>query len=104
MISNGGERLLSPESIGLKKLDAKSIAGGETVAESAKIFENILKGKGTESQNSVVIANSAAALVTAKEGLGFPEAVSMATESLLSGKALNVFNGLVNPKTSISFA
>jgi anthranilate phosphoribosyltransferase len=103
MISNSGERLFSPENLGLPKLDAKSIAGG-TVEESAKIFENILKGKGTKSQNSVVIANSAAALVTARLELGFPEAVSIAEESLLSGKALNVFNGLVNPKTTISFA
>ncbi len=104
MISNSGERLFSPENLGLEKLDAKSIAGGETVEESAKIFENILKGKGTKSQNSVVMANSAAALVTARQGLDFPEAVSIAEESLLSGKALNVFNGLVNPKTTISFA
>lgn len=104
MISNEGERLLSPENIGMKKLDALSIAGGETIEESALIFENILRGKGTKSQNSVVIANSAAALVTSRPNLDFPEAVSIAEESLLSGRALNVFNGLVNPKTNISFA
>jgi anthranilate phosphoribosyltransferase len=104
MISNSGERLISPENMGLKMLDAQSIVGGETVEESAKIFENILRGEGTSSQNSVVIANSAAALVTARPELGFPEAVSIAEESLISGKALNVFNGLVNPKTTISFA
>jgi anthranilate phosphoribosyltransferase len=104
MISNSGEKLISPENMGLQKLYAQSSVGGETVEESAKIFENILKGEGTNSQNSVVIANSAAALVTARPGLDFPEAVSIAQESLLSGKALNVFNGLVNPKTTISFA
>jgi anthranilate phosphoribosyltransferase len=104
MISNEGERLLSPENIGMKKLDALSIAGGETIEESALIFENILRGKGTKSQNSVVIANSAAALVTSRPNLDFPEAVSISEESLLSGRALNVFNGLVNPKTNISFA
>jgi anthranilate phosphoribosyltransferase len=104
MISNSGEKLISPENMGLQKLDARNIVGGETVEESAKIFENILRGEGTISQNSVVIANSAAALVTARPSLDFPEAVSIAQESLLSGKALNVFNGLVNPKTTISFA
>ncbi len=104
MISNSGEKLISPENMGLQKLDARNIVGGETVQESAKIFENILRGQGTISQNSVVIANSAAALVTARPSLDFPEAVSIAQESLLSGKALNVFNGLVNPKTTISFA
>jgi anthranilate phosphoribosyltransferase len=104
MISNSGEKLISPENMGFQKLDAQSIVGGDTVEESAKIFEKILRGEGTNSQNSVVIANSAAALVTARPGLDFPEAVSIAQESLLSGKALNVFNSLVNPKTTISFA
>jgi anthranilate phosphoribosyltransferase len=104
MISNSGEKLISPENMGFQKLDAQSIVGGDTVEESAKIFEKILRREGTNSQNSVVIANSAAALVTARPGLDFPEAVSIAQESLLSGKALNVFNSLVNPKTTISFA
>lgn len=104
MISNSGEKLISPENMGFQKLDAQSIVGGDTVEESAKIFEKILRREGTNSQNSVVIANSAAALVTARPDLDFPEAVSIAQESLLSGKALNVFNSLVNPKTTISFA
>lgn len=104
MISNGGEKLYTPQNLGLDKLSPESIQGGETVEESAKIFENILRGKGTKAQNQVVLANSAAALVTANPELSFPEAVAQAEEALLSGKALKVFNGLVNPKTTISFA
>ncbi len=104
IISNVGEKVLHPENLGLPQLSPESILGGETVEESARIFESILKGKGTLSQNSVVLANAAAALVTAKEGLSFPEAVAIAEEVLLSGKALKAFNGLVNPKTSVSLA
>lgn len=104
MISNSGEKLIKPEQIGLSKLNAEEIKGGETVKESAKIFENILRGKGTKAQNEVVLANSAAALVTANPDLSFPDAVEQAREVLLSGKAFDVFNGLVNPKTSVSFA
>lgn len=104
MISNSGEKLFTPEQIGLSKLKAEEIKGGETVEESAKIFENILRGKGTKAQNEVVLANSAAALVTANPDLSFPDAVEKAREVLLSGKAFDVFNGLVNPKTSVSFA
>lgn len=104
MISNSGEKLFKPEQIGLSKLKAEEIKGGETVEESAKIFENILRGKGTKPQNEVVLANSAAALVTADPSLSFPDAVDKAREVLLSGKAFDVFNGLVNPKTSVSFA
>ncbi|WP_296704544.1 anthranilate phosphoribosyltransferase [Algoriphagus sp.] len=102
IISNDGERVLNPENIGLTTLNADSILGGNTIQESAKIFESILKGKGTKSQNAVVLANSAAALVTANEGLSFTDAVANAEEVLLSGKALEVFEGLVNPKTSVS--
>jgi len=104
MISNNGEKVYSPENIGLPKLTAASIQGGDTIQKSAKIFENILKGKGTKSQNAVVIANSAAALVTAREGLSFVDAVAVAEEALLSQKALQAFNGLVNPKTTVSLA
>ncbi len=102
MISNSGEKVFSPENIGLSRLTANAIKGGETIQESAKIFENILNGKGSKAQNEVVIANSAAALVTASEGLSFHEAVALAEETLLSKKALKVFNGLVNPKKTVS--
>ncbi len=104
MISNQGEKLLQPENLGLQKISADSIAGGSTVQESAKIFESVLRGKGSESQNAVVTANAAAALVTAKEDLSFVDAVALAEEVLLSGRALRVFDGLVNPKTSVSLA
>ncbi|MHA7129961.1 anthranilate phosphoribosyltransferase [Algoriphagus namhaensis] len=104
MISNSGERVYHPEQIGLNKLDPQSIMGGQTVAESAKIFQDILSGLGSKSQNQVVIANSAAALFTADATLTFPEAVAKAQESLLSGKAKEVFKKLVNPKTKVSLA
>ncbi|MCL6259138.1 anthranilate phosphoribosyltransferase [Aquiflexum sp. TKW24L] len=104
IISNSGEKLLSPESIGLPKITPDSILGGETVAESARIFDNILKGKGTIPQNSVVLANAAAALLTADPELGFAYALEKAKDSLYGGNALKVFNALVNPKTTVSFS
>ncbi|MDX5478260.1 MAG: anthranilate phosphoribosyltransferase, partial [Cyclobacteriaceae bacterium] len=75
-----------------------------TVEESAKIFDNILSGKGTPEQDAVVIANAGAALKTADPKLEFPEALAKAEESLKGGKAKEVFQKLVNPKTSISFS
>ncbi len=104
MISNDGEKVYSPDQIGLDTISAESIRGGETVEDSAKIFQSILDGKGSKEQNQVVIANSAAALFTANPTLGFDGAVDKATETLLSGKAKEVFSKLVNPKTSISLA
>lgn len=104
MISNGGERVLSPKDLGLSSLPAEAISGGTTIAESAKIFENVLKGTSTPGQRAVVLANSAAALVTADQSLSFPDAVQRAAEALDSGKALSVFKALVSPKKSVSLA
>lgn len=104
MVSNQGEKVFSPDNIGFSVLPAASISGGGTVKESAKIFEDILRGKGTEPQYSVVVANSAAALQTADQKLSFMEAIDKAEEALKSGKALKVFKALVKPKTSISLA
>ncbi|GAB3646247.1 anthranilate phosphoribosyltransferase [Echinicola sediminis] len=104
MISNRGERVISPASIGLPKVHAESIAGGKTIEESAKIFNTILQGKGTVEQNAVVIANSAAALYTADQKLTFEEAIEKAEASLKGGQAMKVFKALVNPKKSISVA
>ena len=102
MITNGGEKLYHPQALGLEQLSPESILGGSTIAESARIFEQVLRGAGTTAQNQVVIANAAAALVTAREGLGFAEAIDLAKETLLSGKALRVFTGLIQPQTFVS--
>ncbi len=104
MVSNVGEKVISPKDIGLSVVAPASISGGETVKESAQIFENILKGKGTEAQKAVVLANAAAALQTADQRLSFQEAIAKSREALDSGKALKVFKALVTPKTSVSFA
>jgi anthranilate phosphoribosyltransferase len=103
MITNSGEKLYHPQSLGLDQLSPDSILGGTSIGESARIFEDVLRGKGTAAQNQVVVANSAAALVTAREGLGFEEAIALANETLLTGKALRVFTGLIQPQTSVSF-
>jgi len=102
MISNEGEKLYSPDSIGMPLIESKTIAGGTTVEASARIFEQILKGQGSKEQNAVVLANAAAALITADKNLSFEQAIEKANTSLNSGKALAVFTALVNPKTKIS--
>jgi anthranilate phosphoribosyltransferase len=84
-------------------LSPESILGGASIAESARIFEQVLRGEGSPAQNQVVIANAAAALVTSREGLGFEDAIALAQETLQSGKALRVFKGLIQPQSSVSF-
>jgi anthranilate phosphoribosyltransferase len=97
-IDNKGERILFPDDLGLEKLEANDLFGGNSVEEAAKIFIDILEGKGTNAQNQAVIANAAMALYCGKGNISLNDAVEMAKESLIAGKALDRFNKLLNSK------
>ena len=100
-ISNQGEQILEPSDIGMEKVTMQEISGGNTIEDSAKVFESILKGEGTKAQQSVVIANAGMALYCANQEKGIDDAIARATESLESGKAMSAFKNLVNKKTII---
>ena len=85
--------VLFHEDLGFKTLTQKSINGGKTIKESAKIFMNVLSNNGTSSQNNVVTANSGLAISTAL-GISINEGIERAKESLISRKALESFNNL----------
>ena len=93
IISRKQENIYSPKKLGFKTLTQKSICGGKTIGESAKIFMNVLSDNGTISQKNVVIANSGLAISTALEVPIF-EGIERAKESLVSGKALKSFYNL----------
>jgi anthranilate phosphoribosyltransferase len=93
IISRKQENIYSPKKLGFKTLTQKSICGGKTIGESAKIFMNVLSDNGTISQKNVVIANSGLAISTALE-IPISEGIERAKESLISGKALESFNNL----------
>lgn len=89
--SNIGEQVASPETLGMKQLNAEDLDGGETVEESAKIFMRVLRGEGTQQQENVVIANAGMALFCADQQSGLESALAKADEALKSGKALKTF-------------
>lgn len=93
---NNGEQLADASDLGLPKLTYDQIGGGDSVADSAKIFMDVLEGKGTAAQNAVVIANAGMALYCADQKQGLLNAVAKARESLESGKALESFKKLIN--------
>ncbi|MES2431262.1 MAG: anthranilate phosphoribosyltransferase [Bacteroidota bacterium] len=94
VITNHGERVMTPESLGKRTVKAEDIHGGNSVEEAAKIFMSILKGEGTWSQNAVVLANSAMALQCTGKYASYEECYQLAVESLESGKALQVLEKL----------
>jgi anthranilate phosphoribosyltransferase len=94
--SNQGERLATPGDLGLPQLKYEDLKGGDSVEESAKIFMNVLEGKGTKAQNSAVTANAGLALYAGHQNEGLPKALSRAKEALESGKALEAFRKLID--------
>lgn len=96
IMSRESERLISPEDLGLRRIRAEEIYGGETVQGAAQIFKTILNGEGSSAQNQVVLANSAFALQTSNPKLSFENAYELATDSLMSGKAKNALKTLIS--------
>ncbi|MBD0852391.1 anthranilate phosphoribosyltransferase [Maribacter arenosus] len=86
-ISNNSEGIINPADFGVNRIKKSQIVGGETIEESAKIFMNILEGKGTEAQNNVVCANAGIAIATVN-GSNPKQGFESAKESLRSGKGL----------------
>lgn len=93
---NNGEQLADAADLGLPTVTYEQIGGGDSVADSAKIFMDVLEGKGTPAQNAAVIANAGMALYCADQQAGLLNSVSKAKEALESGKALESFKKLIN--------
>lgn len=91
--SRKNAKLFSPSGWGFKQIKPQDLVGGNSVKENAEILLSILKGKGTEAQNNVVLANAALA-ISIYEDNSYPAALSMAKQSLFEGKALASLNAL----------
>jgi anthranilate phosphoribosyltransferase len=95
-LTNKSDRMISPMNLGMKICKPEELAGSGDVPGTAAIFKNVITGKGTAAQNSVVLANSAMALATYFPGKGIEECIEMANVSLTEGKALQVLNQLIS--------
>src|ERR1035437_5591306 len=95
VLTNKSDRILSPSNLGMPVVKAEELIGSGDVPGTAAIFVNVLNGKGTIAQNSVVISNAAMALSTYFPEKGVEECLEAAKSSLLGGKALNVFTKLI---------
>lgn len=96
LFSKGNEQIITPEELGLKRLQQSEIYGGESVEASAKIFMSILDGNGTEAQNNTVLANAAFALKTLDATKSFETAFEEAKDALLGLKAKECLKKLIN--------
>jgi anthranilate phosphoribosyltransferase len=95
VITNEGERIMTPEQLGKRMVSPQDISGGNSVEEAAKIFIKILQGEGTWAQNAVVLANAAMGLHCTGNFKIYDDAYNAAIESLESGKANKALQKLI---------
>ena len=96
VITQEGERVMTPEQLGKRMVMAEDISGGDTVEEAAAIFRKILDREGSWAQNAVVLANAAMALQCTGNYKTYDEAYHAVVESLESGRARECLKKLVS--------
>lgn len=95
MITPKSEALLTAQQIGQKQHNPKDLAGGSTIEAAAKIFSNILAGKGSQAQNQVVCTNAGIAIQRFNPEKALETCIEEAKEALLSQKAAQNFKALI---------
>ena len=95
VITRNQELVISPEQIGLKKIQEQDLYGGETAEEAAAIFDNVINNTATEAQKNAVIANSAFAIQTIEPQLSIEECIAKAREAIESGKLKGTFRKFI---------
>lgn len=96
IFTNTTERMLAPDTFGFEQTKPEELFGGDSIADAAHIFEQVLRGEGTEAQEAVVCANAALAIHCGYPEVSIENAADLARESLRSGRALRTFEKLLS--------
>lgn len=89
------EKVYTPKDLGLDYVQPEEIYGGATAEDAKKIFDSVLEGTSTKGQKNVIIANAACGIGIMNPNLSIEETISLARESLDSGKAIATFKKFV---------
>lgn len=100
VLSKTKDEIINADRLNIQRVDPKTIHGGQTPIEAAQILSNILKGKGTVSQNHVVAINCAKA-INLMEGIDLGKSFQLALAHIHSGKTINTLNQLINQKNLV---
>jgi len=95
IFTNHFENVYTPVDMGLTYIKPADIFGGQCAEDAKQIFDDVLTGQSKEAQKNVVIANAACGIGIMNPNLSMTDTVSMARESLESGKALSCFRKFV---------
>ncbi|MGI4874912.1 MAG: anthranilate phosphoribosyltransferase [Janthinobacterium lividum] len=95
LIGNHREELLTPADFDLPATTPEALFGGDTVAEAAQIFLQVLRSEAPAAHRHAVLANAALALRTAGRAANIADGLAQAAESLDSGRARQAFERLL---------
>jgi anthranilate phosphoribosyltransferase len=84
---------IQPEDFGMRRRNLAQVKGG-TKEQNAEIILEILNGS-QGAKRDITVLNSAAAFVIAGKTKDFSEGFELANQSIDSGKALDILNGLI---------
>jgi anthranilate phosphoribosyltransferase len=86
--------------LGIKKAPFEAILGGEA-ERNAEILTDILNNRSTEAQRDMVLINAAYALVAEGMARDAQEALEIARDTLLSGKAAEKLKQIVSVSSKL---
>jgi anthranilate phosphoribosyltransferase len=89
------DKIYSPEMLGLERCVESDLYGGETPEQAALIFKAVMERTASKAQMNCVIANAAFAIQALCQEKKIGACIAEATESLMSGKALEVLKKFV---------
>lgn len=91
---------IDPQSLGIKKAPFEAILGGD-VEKNAAIFRDVLHNHATDPQRDMVLINASYALLADGMARDVQEALEIAKEGLLSGKAAEKLHQIVSVSSKL---
>ena len=91
---------IDPEQYGIKKAPFEAILGGD-VEKNGAIFKDILNNRATDPQRDMVLINAAYALIADGMARDVQEALEIARDGLLSGKAAEKLKQIVSVSSKL---
>jgi anthranilate phosphoribosyltransferase len=95
LIKSHEELLATPSYFNMKKLKPEEIFGGNTIDSAAQIFQEVIRGNGTQAQTDVIVANSALAIQCFDFEKSIEDCIEEARESIHSGRAHKALTTLI---------
>jgi anthranilate phosphoribosyltransferase len=91
---------IDPEQYGIKKAPFEAILGGD-VEKNGAIFRDVLHNRATDPQRDMVLINAAYALIADGMARDVQEALEIARDGLLSGKAAEKLKQIVSVSSKL---